>query len=115
MSQVINVPSPGVVVDAIMPLVGVAGVLLVSAFVTLGPVGRAIGRVIMYRLGGEKDRALSAGQGLELRGLLEDQGDRLDAVQRQVAELAERQDFAERLLTQARGQGVLPGAGGGNG
>jgi hypothetical protein len=31
-------------------------------------------------------------------------------VQRQVAELAERQDFAERLLAQVRARPGLPGA-----
>jgi len=31
-------------------------------------------------------------------------------VQRQVSDLAERQDFAERLLAQARNQPRLPGA-----
>jgi hypothetical protein len=106
---------PGEIVAAIMPLVGMIATLTVTGFVVLGPVGRAVGRVILYRLGGEKERALPAGEVRELRGLLEEQGDRLEAVQRQVAELAERQDFSERLLAQARGQGRLPGAGAGSG
>jgi hypothetical protein len=110
-TQVINVPNPHEVIDAIMPLVGMAFVTVVTALVVLGPVGRAIGRVIMYRLGGEKEHALPAGDVRELRGLLEEQGGRLDAVQRQVSDLAERQDFAERLLAQVRNQPRLPGAG----
>ncbi len=76
----------------------------------LGPVGRAIGRVIMHRLGGEKDQALPAGDLQDVKGLLEDQGGRLDALQRQVSDLAERQDFSERLLAQVRNQPRLPGA-----
>jgi hypothetical protein len=115
--QVVNLPNPHEVVDAIMPLVGVVAVMLVSGLVVLGPVGRAIGRAIMYRLGGEgaKEPALRAGELREMRGLLEDQGGRLESVQRQVAELAERQDFTERLLAQVRAQGRLPGAGQGAG
>ena len=108
--QVTEVPNPQVVVNAIMPLAGIGATLLFAGFVTLGPVGRAIGRVIMYRLGGEKERALPAAELQDVRGLLEEQGGRLDAVQRQVSDLAERQDFAERLLAQARNQPRLPGA-----
>jgi hypothetical protein len=100
-----------VYVNAIMPLAGMAFMLVVTGMVALGPVGRAIGRVIMHRLGGEKDRALPSADLQDLRGLLEEQGGRLDAVQRQVSDLAERQDFAERLLAQVRSQPRLPGAG----
>ena len=109
MSQVVIAP-PGEIVNAIMPLAGMAFVVLVAGMVVLGPVGRAIGRVIMHRLGGEKDQALPAGELQDVRALLEDQGGRLDALQRQVTELAERQDFAERLLAQARSQPRIPGA-----
>ncbi len=102
---------PQVFVNAFMPIAGMAFVLVVTGIVALGPVGRAIGRVIMYRLGGEKERALPSAEVGELRTLLLEQGERLDAVQRQVAELAERQDFAERLLAQAR-EKKLPQGGG---
>jgi hypothetical protein len=108
--QVVNLPNPHEVVGAIMPLVGVVAVMVVSGLVVLGPVGRAIGRVILYRLGGEKDRAVPAAELGEVRALLEEQGGRLESVQRQVAELAERQDFTERLLAQAREKRGLPGA-----
>lgn len=110
MTQVVNLPNPHDFVNAIMPLVGVAFVTVVTGLVVLGPVGRAIGRVIMHRLGGGKDQAPPAGELRDMRGLLEEQGERLEAVQRQVSELAERQDFSERLLAQSRGQGRLPGA-----
>ncbi len=103
---------PQVYVNAFMPLAGMAFVLLVTGIVALGPVGRAIGRVIMHRFGGEKDRALAGAEAGELRSLLLEQGERLDAVQRQVSELAERQDFAERLLAQARERKALPEGGG---
>ncbi len=93
---------PQVYVNAFMPLAGMAFVVVITGIVALGPVGRAIGRVIMYRLGGEKERTLPSGEVGEMRTLLLEQGERLEAVQRQVAELAERQDFAERLLAQAR-------------
>jgi len=108
--QVINVPNPHDIVQAIIPLAGMVMVLTATGFVVLGPVGRAIGRVLMYRLGGEKERALPAADVQELRGLLEEHGGRLEAVQRQVSDLAERQDFAERMLAQARNQSRLPGA-----
>ena len=108
MSQVIQVPNPHEVVNAIMPLAGMAFVVLVTGMVVLGPVGRAIGRVIMHRLGGGKEAALASGDLADVRGLLEDQGGRLEGLQRQVSELAERQDFAERLLAQARERKGLP-------
>lgn len=108
--QVIPMPNPQQVVSAIMPLAGMAFIMVTTGLVFLGPVGRAIGRVILYRLGGERERALPAAEVSDLRGLLEEQGGRLDAVQRQVSDLAERQDFAERLLAQVRNQSRLPGA-----
>jgi hypothetical protein len=110
-TQVVQVPNPHEIVDAIMPLVGVATMLVLTGFLALGPVGRAIGRVLMHRFGGERDQALPAAERRDLRGLLEEHGGRLEAVQRQVADLAERQDFAERLLAQVRNQPRLPGAG----
>jgi len=108
--QVTEVPNPQVVVNAIMPLAGIGATLLFAGFVTLGPVGRAIGRVIMYRLGGEKERALPRPSFRMCEDCSTEQGGRLDAVQRQVSDLAERQDFAERLLAQVRDQPRLPGA-----
>lgn len=110
MTQVVNLPNPNEIVGAIMPLAGMAMVVITTGFVVLGPVGRAIGRVIMYRLGGERERAVPAADISELRSQLEEQGARLEMVQRQVSDMAERQDFAERLLAQARSQGRLPGA-----
>jgi len=73
--------------------------------VTLGSVGVAfspIGRAIAERLRGKsRERTLDSGE-------LEAIRDELYAVHRQVDELAERQDFAERLLAQVREKGLLP-------
>ena len=77
----------------------------------LGPVGRAIGSAIGYWLAGghRRDRhpALPAD--------LDEVQDRLEVLQRQLAELAERQEFTERLLAKSRLERGLPGAEGGAG
>jgi hypothetical protein len=110
-SQVV-LPPPGEIVRGLMPLAGMAFVIIITGMVVLGPVGRAIGRLITHRLAGERDQALGPADVQDLRAALEDQGGRLDALQRQVSELAERQDFAERLLAQARERKALPEGGG---
>jgi len=66
--------------------------------VVLGPIGRAFAERLR-RKGIEP--ALDAGELDALR-------DELTAVRQQVAELAERQDFTERLLSQVRERGLLP-------
>jgi hypothetical protein len=106
-------PTPAEIGDVIIPIFGMLTGITITGFVVLGPVGRAIGRVIMRIFGA--DRELPAGELQDIRALLEDQSGRMEAVQRQLAELAERQDFAERLLAQTRNQTRLPGAGGANG
>ncbi len=111
MSQVINVPSPHEVVSAIMPLVLTGATLVVAGFVVLGPVGRAIGRVILHVFGVDRQQGLPPAEAHEMRTLLLEQGERLEAVQRQVSDLAERQDFAERLLAQARERRLPQGGG----
>ena len=72
--------------------------------VTLGSVGLAfspVGRAIAERLRGKsRERSLDSGEVDAIR-------DELYAVRRQVEELAERQDFAERMLAQAREKGLL--------
>jgi len=66
-------------------------------FTAFSPIGRALAR----RLGGEsRDRALDSGEVDALR-------DELHSLQQQVTELAERQDFTERMLAQARERGLL--------
>jgi hypothetical protein len=78
--------------------------------VFLGPVGRSVGEAIKYWLAGGHRRqpALTGGD-------MDEVLDRLDTLQRQLGEIAERQDFAERLLSQTRQERGLPGAGGGAG
>jgi hypothetical protein len=106
-------PTPGEMVPIVIPIFGMLTGVVITGMVVLGPVGRAVGRVIMRIFGA--DRELPVGELQDIRALLEDQGGRLEAVQRQLSELAERQDFAERLLAQSRGQTRLPGAGGATG
>jgi uncharacterized membrane-anchored protein YhcB (DUF1043 family) len=102
-------PTPQQIGDVIIPLFGMLSGITITGFVVLGPVGRAVGRVIMRIFGADRDQALPAAELQDVRGLLEDQGRRLETIQQQVAELLERQDFTERLLSQARQRG-LPGA-----
>ena len=106
-------PSPGEMVPLLVPLFGMITGVVITGFVVLGPVGRAVGKVIMRIFGA--DRELPAGELQDIRVLLEDQSGQMAAIQRQLGELAERQDFAERLLAQQRAQQRLPGAGGANG
>ena len=80
-------------------LVSVAGAAVIVWLVARGPIGHAIGEVIKRWLGGGRQDA----------GQLDEVNHRLDAVHNQLAELAERQDFAERLLAQVRRDKALPG------
>jgi hypothetical protein len=71
--------------------------MLLGSFVVFGPIGRAFAD----RLRGKgREPAIDAA---ELEALREE----LAGVRRQVAELAERQDFAERLLARVRERGLL--------
>ncbi len=103
-------PTPAELEPIIIPIFGMLTGIVITGFVVLGPVGRAVGRVIMKVFGADRDQALPAGDLRELRDLMIEQGGRLEAVQQQLGELAERQDFTERLLAQARGRPGLPGA-----
>ena len=95
----------------LVPIFGMVTGVVITGFVVLGPVGRAIGRVILHLFGAERHQGLPAAEVAQLRALLEEQAERLEAQQRQLAELAERQDFAERLLAQAREKRSLAGGG----
>jgi hypothetical protein len=75
------------------------------AALSFSPIGRAVA---------DRIRGKSLGGGGELRAELADHkealGQDLEAVRREVAELAERLDFAERLLAKGReGQRIGPG------
>jgi len=102
-------PSPGEMVPLLVPLFGMITGVVITGFVVLGPVGRAVGKVIMRIFGA--DRELPAGELQDIRVLLEDQSGQMAAIQRQLGELAERQDFAERLLAQGREKGLPAGGG----
>ena len=104
-------PSPGEMVPIVVPIFGMLTGIAITGFVVLGPVGRAVGRVLLHLFGVDRQPALPAADVAQLRALMEDQMDRLESQQRQIAELAERQDFAERLLAQVREKKALPGAG----
>ena len=76
---------------------------VIVGFLAFGPIGRAIAAKIT--------RSSLPNPGAEVLGQVEALEDRLDAIGQQVAELAERQDFTERLLAKQREKGAL-GAGG---
>ena len=86
-------------VEGVLAISGFFGTCIV-AFVSFGTVGRAIGMRILRK----------AGTPPELGEQLDEMADRLEGVQRQVAELAERQDFTERLLAKVR-EKELPAGG----
>jgi hypothetical protein len=68
-----------------------------SVFVAFSPIGRAFAERLRGR---PRDPGLDTGEVEALR-------DELQGVRRQLDELAERQDFTERMLARAREQGLL--------
>ena len=86
-------------------IVAVAGFFttVIVAFIAFGPIGRAIAANI-HRRGVQNPGA----EVLEQVDTLEN---RIEALQQQVSELAERQDFTERLVAKTREKNVL-GSGG---
>ena len=87
-------------------LIVIAITLLTTVgMVTLGPIGRAVAE----RLRGKG----ASGALAEIEERFDDQAQQINAVQRQLGDLAERQDFSERLLAQAKERGLLaaPGPG----
>lgn len=104
-------PSPQEMVPIVVPIFGMITGIVITGFVVIGPVGRAIGRVIMHLFGVDRSASLPAGEVADLRALLEEQGSRLESQQREIGEMAERLDFAERMLAKAREKGLPPGGG----
>lgn len=96
-------PDPNILIPQIIPIFGMFTGIVITGFVALGPVGRAIGRVIMHIFNAEPDRP-----GLQ-SGATDEILSRLDAIQSHISEISERQDFAERMLAQVRREKVLPG------
>jgi hypothetical protein len=81
-------------------LVALGGAAVIIGLIVLGPVGRAIADGLRHLFGVHRGADAAA-----LAGLQEE----VAALRHQVAELEERQDFAERLLAQARERGLLSG------
>ncbi len=79
-------------------VVAAFGFFAVIAFVVAGPIGRAFA---------DRLRGTSHVQSRESLEQLEALREELRGVRQQVDELAERQDFTERLLAQAREKGLL--------
>ena len=96
--------------EIIVPVFGMVTGIIITGFVIIGPPGRAVGSLITYWLGGGHKRhdAVAAPDVDELH-------ERLDAMQQQLAEVVERQEFTERLLSKVRQERGLPGAGGAEG
>ncbi|HEY2805082.1 MAG TPA: hypothetical protein VGI92_04410 [Gemmatimonadales bacterium] len=97
---------PNIIIHALVPIVGMATGIIISGFLLLGPVGRAVGQVLKHWLGGgsREQTGLQSGDLDEVMG-------RLDTIQHHLTELNERQDFAERVLAQARKDRGLIGGG----
>jgi len=76
---------------------------IVFAILAFSPIGRAVAGAINHRG--------AAGASPELRDAMDELAARVEALQRQVGELAERQDFTERLLAKVREKGLPPGGG----
>jgi hypothetical protein len=94
-------PLPDVIVGAPAPevlLVGLGGVALIVGLIVFGPLGRALADGLRHLFGVHR-----APDNAELGAMREE----VAALRHRVAELEERQDFAERLLAQARERGLL--------
>jgi len=81
---------------------GILAILLIfgggtAVMISFSPIGRAIAERLRRR----------PGEAAPPSEELDEMRDRLATLQQQVSELAERQDFAERLLAQARERGAL--------
>jgi hypothetical protein len=100
-----GLPSPEVVVSGgptpALLLIAMVGAAAIMAIVFLGPVGRALADGLRHLFGAGRRGAETA----ELEAVREE----MAALRHHVAELEERQDFAERLLAQARERGLLAG------
>ncbi len=75
--------------------------LSMVGMVALGPIGRALADRLRGRI---PPAALP-----DIEERLDDISAQVQAVQRQLGEMVERQEFSERLLAQARERGLLAG------
>ena len=102
-----SLPSPEVIIgggpSAGVLFIAMVGAAAIMAIVFLGPVGRALADGLRHLLGAGRRDAGADAAGLEAVR------EEVATLQHRVAELEERQDFAERLLAQARERGLLAG------
>ena len=102
-----TLPPPEIVIggaaDPRALIISLVAACVIVGIVFLGPVGRAIADGVRHILGARRGSADTA----ELDAVRAE----VAALQRRLAELEERQDFAERLLAQARERGLLAGPG----
>jgi hypothetical protein len=97
-------PDFNFLIDQIVPLIGIlgiAGAVTVSIkWIMQSPVGAALAERIRYgRMRSGQPRDMGGADGARMAAL----EDHLEALQAQVAELVERQDFTERVLAEKRG------------
>jgi hypothetical protein len=97
-------PDPNLVIAQIVPILSMVVTVVVVGVVSLGPIGKAISGVIRHWLGGGREVDVAPAAVEELR-------DEVRVLRGQLAELAERQDFSERLLSQVRKERALPAGG----
>ena len=83
--------------EQLAPVIVSLALFVFLGVVVLGPIGRAFAERLR---GKSREPALDSAEVEALR-------DELTSMRQQVAELAERQDFTERLLAQARERGLL--------
>ncbi len=86
----------------VVAIVGFFGTII-TGMVAFSPIGRAISARLLKKGGVEPAP--------ELRDAIDELAERVETLQRQVGELAERQDFTERLLAKAREKGLPAGGG----
>ena len=105
MMQLPPVPDPNVIAGALIPIVGILGGVVITGLLVIGPIGRAIGDIIRHVFGMSQAAKVDPALG----GDVDELRTRLDQMQHQMSELAERQDFSERMLSQVRKDKALPG------
>ncbi len=84
-------------------IVGFFGTII-AGMVAFSPIGRAISARLLKKGGAEPAP--------ELRDAVDELAERVESLQQQLGELAERQDFTERLLAKAKKKGLPAGGGG---
>jgi len=103
--EIVIPPDPNLIISQIVPVVEMVMITLLGGFVAFGPIGRAVGDVIRHLFKADRKQGALAPEDVDALHA------RFDAIQHQLTEIAERQDFTERMLAQTRERGAL-GAGG---